>query len=93
MWRLGKQHGLETGWDVNGQKKWQEIYKRGKVLGVRTWWFRNGERKEEIYYIGGKVYARIKWDDEGNVIEVDFPSQSNNKSEPKIQKKITLKRK
>ncbi len=72
MWKEDKRHGMYSGWYENGQKRWEEMWKEGKQHGVETSWYENGEREEEIYYIAGKVYARIGWDEEGNVTKAKF---------------------
>ncbi len=37
MWREGKQHGVETSWDENGEKKKETYYLRSQEYGSIVW--------------------------------------------------------
>ncbi len=74
VWNRGKKQGVRTWWYKNGSKHWQETRSRNKEHGVTTNWHQNGSKQKEIYYIREKEYARIEWDDEGNISGETFPN-------------------
>ncbi len=80
MWKNGKQHGSYADWQENGQKSWQASRMDGGRHGVRTWWNENGKKGQEIYHLHKKEYARIEWDEEGDVIEANFTKYLNKHS-------------
>ncbi len=89
-WRDGKEHGRETGWYEDGRKCWELIWRAGRETGVDTWWYESGEIEKEIYYIAGHEYARIEWDEEGNVSEANFLRLIPIKNKQSSQKFPTL---
>ncbi len=90
IWKKSNPHGMYIEWYASGQKWKEGRWKEGKLHGVARWWYENEERKEEVYYISDKVYARIDWDDEGNMIEVKFPLRSSIIKPSAKSKKIIL---
>ncbi len=74
MWRDGKEHGTETGWNESGMKRWEVTWIHGKQHGVGSQRYESGQKEWEKYCIAGEEYARIEWDEEGNVIKVDLPT-------------------
>ncbi len=73
MWNEGKRHGVYIDWHESGQKMNEEIRINDGRHGMTARWWDNGAKQSEIYYLRSEKYARIDWDDEGNVIESDFP--------------------
>ncbi len=89
MWKEDKIHGMTRCWWQNGSK-WQErTWGNGQEHGLRIEWYENGQKREEIYHLRGEEYARISWDEEGNITEINFPNSTlNNKLHNKPSKKI-----
>ncbi len=91
MRRDGKRHGVWTYWYENGKKQWEIMWKYGKKHGLATNWYENGNKQTETYYLNDKPYARIHWDEEGNVFKTDFPNQPPQKNQTLIQTKKQTK--
>ncbi len=69
-----KKHGAEE-WRYENGTKWSEaMWRDGKQHGLETGRHENGQKEWEIYFIAGKVCARIEWNKERSVIEVNFPN-------------------
>ncbi len=68
VWRNGKKHGLYTEWYEGGQKWYERMWIDDEAHGVATGWWDNGQKSWETMSDDG-----IGWDEEGNVIKVDFP--------------------
>ncbi len=54
----GKQEGLWTYWDENGQKTGEGEYKDGKREGLGTYWHANGQKSAEVEYRDDKEVRR-----------------------------------
>ncbi len=90
MYKNGKKHGLETWCHENGTISREMIWwKDGERHGVTTMWYENGNREKEIYSVEGVEFARIHWDEEGNVIKTNFPPQSSTIKPPAKSKNQT----
>lgn len=72
-WRDGKKNGVNAAWYENGTKMWEETCGNEKRHGMSTCWNENGAKAMETHYQYGIEYARIKWDEEGAVSEVNLP--------------------
>ncbi len=74
MLKNGKPHGMVTWWYRNGLKRWESTHIDGKDHGVDTFWYENGKKQTEKQYLNNEVYSHIEWDEEGNIIEANFPT-------------------
>ncbi len=74
MFRKGKTYGLKIEWWPRGAKYLETIWRNNKHHGVQTLRHENGLTWRERYYVHGKEYARIEWDEKGDMVEVRFPS-------------------
>ncbi len=72
VYKGGELHGVVTEWYENGEKA-EKMFKEGHAHGLWVWWYENGVKEMEIYHFCGEGYASIKWNKEGNVIDVKFP--------------------
>ncbi len=61
-------------WRENDRKRQTDMWYAGKMHGVVTVWLENDKKLRETYFHLSKEYARIEWDKEGNVIEVNLPA-------------------
>ncbi len=77
----------------NAKKRWQEMYRTGDLHGVETYWYENGQKEREIYYNSDKEYARIEWDEEGDVAKAKLPTRSSIINPTVKSKKIISSRK
>ncbi len=80
----GKIHGLETGWDENGQKRRETMYRDGKFHGTSSWWNENGAKVWETYSQHDEEYSRMEWNEKRNVTRVKF----NNKTAAEPNRRI-----
>ncbi len=71
----GEVCGLERWWDKKGVKEMERLGIETKTHGRwgETCWHKSGLKSKELCYLKGKMSARIKWDEGGNVTEVNFP--------------------
>ena len=53
-YKNGKQDGITTTWDENGQKESEGNYKNGKTDGTMTTWYENGQKESEANSKNGK---------------------------------------
>ncbi len=92
MRRHGKKHGRYIDWYADGQERQEAMWRDGGRHGVETMRYENGRKEWESYLLNEKEYARIKWDDEGNVIETKFHLRSSPANHAVKSKKITTTR-
>ncbi len=69
MRKDGKRHGVVRAWRKSGEI-WHEsmTYKNNKVYETYTGWYESGWKEKEVYYVHNKEYARIEWDEKGDVV-------------------------
>ncbi len=70
----GDTDGMTSWWHENGQKGYELKYKDGVKHGIRIFWYESGQKEMEEYCILDEKYARIDWDEEGNVIKTEIPT-------------------
>ena len=64
----GKQHGLEVGWNDDGQKNMQTNYADGQKNGKETMWNENGVVIYEAFFVNGKQHGiEITRNDDGSI--------------------------
>ncbi len=86
MLRKNKKHGQETVWWDNGQKAVQQMLVDNKVHGLGSVWYENGIKSMDIHYTRGIEYARIEWDEKGNITQANLPTYySNSKKNPLLK--------
>ncbi len=74
--RDGLWHGVWTEWREDGTKWQEETRKDGELHGLETQWYEDGKKKEEVYYSHDEEIGGMKWDEEGNVTEINFHPSS-----------------
>ncbi len=74
MWRRGKEHGVGTYWYNEGTKWAEGMWMDGKRHGAYTMRYPNGQKEWEIYHLDNEPYAKIEWNEEGDVTKVNFPN-------------------
>ncbi len=89
IWKNDKHHGIWTEWYENRTKSHEETWMNGKRHGVETGWYEDGKIKYKIYYFHDEDYARIHWDEEGNITKVKKPTYSPPINPVVKSKKIT----
>ncbi len=93
-YKTDKKHGMDTHWHKNGLKEREEMWKDGKKHGSNTLWHSNGQKRQEVHYISQKPYSRMDWDEDGNVLLVNYsaPAPSSNTKSEKRQRKSKVTR-
>ncbi len=86
-WVDGKQHGLLISMSEKGMKRWQQMWANDKRHGVETEWYENGQKEWQAYSSFGVTFARIDWDEEGNVFRSDFSPKIKKQTYPSNQRK------
>ncbi len=66
-WFNGEKHGADIWWDKSGTMRRKEMWNNGASLGLDTGWYESGWKEKEVYYVHNKEYARIEWDEAGNI--------------------------
>ncbi len=79
----GIEHGLESWRYESGEKRVAHMRNKNNAPLLLTYWYKSGAKEEETYYIDAEEYSRVRWDEEGNVIEVYYPALSH-KQQTKI---------
>ncbi len=92
MWLKGKRYGLYTHWNEDGSKKYETMGRKDCDHSTGTGWYESGKKEWEVYRCHGKVYARIDWDEVGNVTKANIQSQAKPQPYP-LNKKNHTKRK
>lgn len=72
-WKEGSWSGPTIWWYQVGTKQREIIRWDSDMHGVATRWYSRGGKQWEIYYRRNKQYARIDWNEEGDVVSVKFP--------------------
>ncbi len=88
----GKKHGTQTVRYESGQKKYEITWRNHEKHGLETWWHENGNKALETYRLRYKKYARIRWDEYGDILKANLPPPptlqaiTNPKPIPKLKK-------
>ncbi len=74
-WWGGKRHGVAKRWEwsMGYARISEELFWNDKRHGVKTERYKNGIKSQEIYRIRGVPHGKIMWNNEGKVVEVNFP--------------------
>ncbi len=71
-WNDFKLHGVWIKWYESGNKYSQTTAAKGEKHGVETEWYDSAAKYQEAYYFRNKDYARIQWDEKGNITKASF---------------------
>jgi len=62
IFKNGRENGLRTVWDGNGQKIAEEIFKNGNLNGLATYWYDNGQIVVKKTFKNGKEINTKKYE-------------------------------
>ncbi len=87
----GAHTGLHSQWYENGQKEYEINYRGDARHGMNTWWYENGMKEKAQYFFHGEAYARIFWDEEGNVIKTELSTPPPSSAKPSKKPQLFYK--